>query len=140
MNNKYKKGSLTIIILLLIIVLPLTVVGIIYNNKQNNIENPNKEFYYDNKLYFYDNGGELIGKYECMYKNCDYAKISNQDDEYGINYYKNSIEKIEIINNQYAFIADYKDEQNSVMLYDVKNNSLYASYKSVKNYGFGLPT
>lgn len=138
MNNKYKKGALIITIVLLVIVLPLTITGIIFNVKNNNIENPNKEFYYDNKLYFYSNTGDLVGKYDCMYKNCNYAKLSNADDSYGINYYKSSIDTVSLIDNQYAFIADYKDTQNSVILYDVKNNSLYASFKSVKNYGIGI--
>ena len=52
--NKYKKGALVISIILLVITLPLTVIGIIYNKEIKNVDNPSKLFHYDNKLYFYN--------------------------------------------------------------------------------------
>lgn len=139
MNNKYKKGAFIITLVLLIIVLPLTIVGIVFNYKQNGIDNPNKEFYYNNNLYFYNNNEELLAKYECVYKNCGYAIQTNYDDDYSINYYKNNIKNVEgVIDNRYAFISDYKDEQTTIYLYDLKENTIYANYKSVKNYGIGI--
>lgn len=139
MNNKYKKGAFIIIISLFIIMLPLTIVGIIFNYKNSNIDNPKKELYYNNHLYFYNNNEELISKYECMYKKCGYAVQMNYDDDYGIKYYK-SEEKIldKIVNNRYVFIADYKDEQNMVYLYDIVKKDISATYRSVKNYGIGI--
>lgn len=136
--NKYKKGSLIIAIIALVITLPLTVIGIIYNKEIKDIDNPNKEFYYNNKLYFYSNTGDLIGTYECNFKNCGYATQTNNDEEYGINYYKSSKKNTDLIDNRYAFIADYKEEQGAINLYDIKNNKALAMYKSVKNYGIGI--
>ena len=40
--NKYKKGALVISIILLVITLPLTVIGIIYNKEIKNVDNPSK--------------------------------------------------------------------------------------------------
>lgn len=137
--NKYKKGAFIISLILLLIAIPLTVVGIIYHKKNSDIDNPNKEFHYNNKLYFYNNSGDLIGKYECIYKNCDYAKQMINDSEYGINHFNDYAHyENTLINEQYAFIADYKDNQNAVNLYDVKNNEISATYKSYKNYGIGI--
>ena len=138
MKNKYKKGAFIITLVLLLITLPLTIIGIIFKNN-GSAENPNKEFYYDNHLYFYNSDEELLAKYECMFKNCGYAIETNLDNDYGINYYKTEDKIIDgIIDNKYAFISDYKDEQKSVTLYDLEKNDIYASYKSVKNYGIGI--
>ncbi len=136
--NKYKKGALIIAIIALVITLPLTVMGIIYNKEIKDIDNLNKEFYYNNKLYFYSNTGDLIGTYECNFKNCGYATQTINDEEYGINYYKSSKKSTDLIDNRYAFIADYKEEQGAINLYDIKNNKSMAMYKSVKNYGIGI--
>ena len=101
--NKYKKGALIISIILLVITLPLTVMGIIYNKEIKNVDNPSKLFHYDNKLYFYNEVGDLIGNYECNFKNCSYAKQTIDDEEYNINYYKSDISDTKLINNRYAF-------------------------------------
>ena len=138
MKNKYKKGALIITLILLIISLPLTIIAIIYK-LNGSAENPNKEFYYDNHLYFYNSNGELITKYECMFKNCGYAIQTNLDNEYNISYYKSDDNLVDgIIDGKYAFISDYKDKQSIVNLYDLENNEVYANYKSVKNYGIGI--
>lgn len=136
--NKYKKGALIISIILLIITLPLTVMGIIYNKEIKNVENPSKLFHYNNKLYFYNELGDLIGNYECNFKNCSYAKQTIDDEDYSINYYKSDISDTKLINNRYAFIADYKDNVGLINLYDLKDNKSVAMYKSVKNYGVGI--
>ena len=136
--NKYKKGALVISIILLVITLPLTVIGIIYNKEINNVDNPSKLFHYNNKLYFYNEMGDLIGNYECNFKNCSYAKQTIDDEDYSINYYKSDISDTKLISNRYAFIADYKDNVSLINLYDIKDNKSVAMYKSVKNYGVGI--
>lgn len=136
--NKYKKGALVISIILLVITLPLTVMGIIYNKEIKNVDNPSKLFHYKNKLYFYNEMGDLIGNYECNFKNCSYAKQTIDDEDYSINYYKSDISDTKLISNRYAFIADYKDNVSLINLYDVKDNKSVAMYKSVKNYGVGI--
>ena len=137
MNNKYKKGAFIITLVLLVITLPLAVIGIIFKANGSG-ENPNKEFYYDNKLYFYDKSEKLIGTYECQFKNCGYAKQIDKDDEYSINHYKSDSKQIITNNPNYAFISDYKDEQGLIELRDIKQNKESSQYKSVKNYGIGI--
>lgn len=136
--NKYKKGALVISIILLVITLPLTVMGIIYNKGIKNVDNPSKLFHYNNKLYFYNEIGDLIGNYECNFKNCSYVKQTIDDEDYSINYYKSDISDTKLISNRYAFIADYKDNVGLINLYDIKDNKSVAMYKSVKNYGIGI--
>lgn len=136
--NKYKKGALIISIILLIITLPLTVIGIIYNKEIKNVDNPSKLFHYNNKLYFYSELGDLIGTYECNFKNCSYAKQTIDDEEYGINYYKSDIDDTKLINNRYAFISDFKEDTGLINLYDLKDNKSVAMYKSIKNYGVDI--
>lgn len=138
MINKYKKGAFIITLLLFLVALPLTIVGFYFHFQTPEEENKNHEFHYNNKLYFYDANENLIGKYACMYKNCDFATQTVTDSEYKIKYYEDYEEKTELIDNQYAFIADFKEEQTMVNLYDIKNDTTLANYKSVKNYGIGI--
>ena len=65
---KDKKTLITIIILL-VVFLPLGLVGTIkhFSTSKTNVDvnsNPNKEFIYNNKLYFYYEN-ELLATYEC---------------------------------------------------------------------------
>lgn len=138
MENKNKKAAFIIIIILLLITLPLTVVGIYFSVNKASMENPNHEFKFENKLYFYTNSSKLVGTYECSNSNCDYANNTVTDNEFNIDYYKDDKNKIELIDNKYAFIIDSKSEIAPVNLYNVTNNKLLATYKSVKNYGIGI--
>lgn len=135
MDNKHKKGAFIITLVLFLIFLPLTVIGIMYH-KQNKDDNPNKVFYLNNKLYFYSKGN-LLGTYECQFKNCGYAKESNLDSDYKIDSYV-SLLTPKIINNKYAFISDYKDNQSMIYLFDIKNNDSSIMYESYNDYGIGI--
>ncbi len=138
MNNKYKKGTFGIILVLLIIIVPLTGLGIYYHIKGGSgLDNPNKLFHLNNKLYFYNNKEELIGTYDCLNSNCDYASNSSEDSNYGINSYQ-STAKTSLINNEYAFIIDGKEDSALINLYNVKDNTLLGTYKTVNNYGVGI--
>ena len=138
MINKYKKGAFVITLVLFIILVLLTISGLILHKLQAEMENPNHEFHLNNKLYFYNSKDSLIGTYTCAFDNCDYAIQMVADDEYGINYYHSEDNYTSMIQNQYAFIGDYKNQQSSVYLYDIKNEQVLATYKTVKNYGIGL--
>ena len=128
---KNKKMVLYTIIFLLIIFVPLTIMGFFVRGKENPLEeNPNHEFFFENKLWFYDKNDELISKYECKTNKCDLAKLTIDDEEYGINYYKDgTLEKVEN-NNVYTFIADGALNY----LYDVENGRALQKYLQIKNY------
>ena len=108
--------------------------------KNKPLENINKEFKFDNKLWFYDKNYELIGTYQCQNSNCTYAKNTIDDNNYAINYYPESTNnEIKIINNRYAFIEDSASNNNpSIVLYDVVNGKIVQKLRAVKNYTIGL--
>ena len=98
-------------------------------------KNVNKEFKYDGKLYFYEDG-ILIGTYTCKSENCDYASNYDDDVNYDLKYHKYENKKVDkIINNRYAFIVDDGD---LVILYDILEGINIATYGGVKNYGIGI--
>lgn len=132
---KNKKIVLGVIIFLLIIFVPLTVMGYFVRDKKNPLEeNPNHEFFFKNKLWFYDDNDKLISSYECQTNNCDLAKLTIDDEEYGINYYKDgSLEKIKN-NNYYTFIKDGALNY----LYDVQNGRTLQKYLQIKNYNTNI--
>ena len=132
-NRKY---ALVLIILLLIIFVPLTIVGFIVNfNKQPVEENPNHELYYEGSLWFYDNNDKLLNKYECKTEKCDLANVMIDDDEYGINYYKDgNLDKIEYSGSSHTFITD----GDNTSLYDIVGNRTLLEIEGVKTYNTKL--
>ena len=141
-----KKGLLISIIILIILFGLATFIGLYYKNfkpittKISNtpkIEikpNPNHEFYFDNKLYFYDEN-TLLGVYPCQYDKCDVA-INTLDDAL----YPLDSDTIMLtndpINNRYVFVSDYKENSSNepVILYDLKDNKTIATYAAMKIY------
>ena len=94
--------------------------------------------YLDGQLYFYKDleKTELLGSYKCNnqnkvtassneFINCFVAKESNiiNEDE--------SLGYIPIINDNYVFIKDSKDDSSIIVLYDLKSNTQKARYKAV---------
>lgn len=103
-------------------------------------DNPNKEFKYNNKLYFYGENGELISTYQCKNDYCGYAKNTIDDSQYNTNYYKGAVQsEIPLINYRYAFLVDdpIQDSEN-VILYDVVNQKEVRKLTGVKNYSIGI--
>lgn len=147
-NKKARKGAFILILVLLLIFLPIT--GYITylkatgQDKSKPKENINKELFFENQLWFYDEFGTLLGKYECVNPTgiCTYALNKNYDYQYSIDYYNSEDEvPIKMIDNRYAFLTDTTDQTNKdVFLYDIVNELSYksASYKNVKNYGVGI--
>ncbi len=131
--KKNNIAALVTIILLLIVFLPGAIYGTYMHFKTSALGgNPNKEFYYNGKLHFYD-GDKLIGIYNCETDNCGYATnyiAENQSfEEYNV-----LESEIKIINNHYAFIKDGE----KIYLYDVLTNNKIIDYKAIKNYSFGI--
>lgn len=129
---KDKKTLITIIVLL-VIILPMGIYGTIKNFSTGNIEvkddNPNKEFIYNNKLYFYyDN--ELLATYECS--TCNNASNEIDDVNYHTNYYKSDVMDVNSVINKYYGI--FKENDN-VVLFNLIKGSIVDTYESVKNYG-----
>ncbi len=132
---KNKKIVLYTIIFLLIIFVPLTIMGMFVRDKKNPFdENPNHDFYYEKKLWFYDDNDKLISNYECQTNKCDLANLTIDDDEYDINYYKDgTLEKVEN-NNAYTFIRDGALNY----LFDVNTGRSLQKYLQIKNYNTNL--
>lgn len=124
---KGDKGSLIIIIVLLIIFIPLTILG--YFNHTKKEDNPSHLLYYDNKIWFYDNNN-LKGKYECKVPSCTLATTNVDDDvDYGINIYT-SDEVNPVKTNNFALVRD----ENKILLYNINTNLVIARYAGLKNY------
>lgn len=131
-----KKISLIIIIVLLIIFVPLSIFGIIFQNGKNMLdENPAHDRYYKGYVWFYDENDNFLNKYECKTEICELSSSTIDDDKYGINYYKEGTKKeIDVINNHYAFIRD--GELN--YLFDITKGTAQMKFKSVKTYNTSI--
>ena len=144
MDKKVQKGALILIIILLIIFVPLACLGL-YFRFSGPVESPvkenvGKEFFFDNKLWFYKEDGSLLGTYECTTKNCNYALNTVDDSNYGLDSFEsNEDERIKIIDNRYAILNDNETSEEA-FVYDIVNNTSYkmAAYVSAKDYGVGL--
>lgn len=131
---KIQKSTLYTILGLLVIFLPLAVIGTYRHIQLENlskIDNPNKDFYYNGALYFYDDAGELMGKYTCQTTTCDYAKSTIDDDTYNINYAKEgTLEYVVTNNDNYVFIND----GDKIILFSISNEKVVIEYTAVKDY------
>lgn len=129
-----KLPTLITIIVLLVILLPLTIIGIVYKNTSgiSTLDNSNHELKYNGYLYFYNNSDKLVGKYKCKNLNCNYADYStNSDTTLETMSYQAS--KSSFISNRFAFIID-----DRILLYDAYDNKIIDYYDKVINYEVGL--
>ena len=128
---KDKKTLITIIVLL-VIFLPIGVFGTIksFSATKPDVkdDNPNKEFKYNNKLYFYYND-KLLSTYECS--TCTLATSSIDDINYHTNYYKSENNELASVINEYYGL--FKENDN-IILYNLVNSKKIDAYKSIKNY------
>ncbi len=126
---KDKKTLITIIVLL-VIFLPMALFGTIksFSTTKSDVkdDNPNKEFKYNNKLYFYYND-KLLSTYECS--TCTLATSSIDDINYHTNYYKSDDKELAGVLNEYYGLFKEKD---NIILYNLVNNKKIDSYKSIK--------
>ena len=128
---KDKKTLITIIVLL-VIFLPIGLFGTIksFSTTKSDVkdDNPNKEFKYNNKLYFYYND-KLLSTYECS--TCTLATSSIDDINYHTNYYKSENNELASVINEYYGL--FKENDN-IILYNLVNSKKIDAYKSIKNY------
>lgn len=130
---KENKGVLITIIVLLIIFLPLTFLG--YTQNLKTVNNSDKKLHHNGYMWFYDDKGELLSKYECVRQNCDYAISFIDDDKYKIKYFADGDKGINsVINNKYVFINDGK----KVVFYSIENDRIITTYKNMKNYNTSI--
>lgn len=96
--------------------------------------NPNKIAKFRSILYFY-NEDELLGTYKCLNSEEDCEIAHHIGLEYDENPYANN--QMNIIDNRYVFIDDYRSkntpvEEKIVYLLDLKANRLIASYEGIR--------
>ena len=132
MKKNENIGVLIIMILLLCLIVPGAIYGTYMHFKDKALGgNPNKEFFYNGKLYFFDND-TLLGTYTCNSDNCGYA--TNSINNYEFEIYNIEQTPIKMINNKYAFIKD----NEIIKFYDIKTGRTIIDYKEIKNYSVGI--
>lgn len=127
---KNNKMVLPVIIILLIIFLPLTVIGSYKSlSKGTSLENPSKEHKYNNKLFYYDSEGKLLGTYECTSSDCDDAQ-TEIDDEINDFYKEGDKNDIGVFNTDNVFIKD----NDKIYLYSLGTKIKLLTLNMLKNY------
>lgn len=138
-----RKSTFVVIIVLLILFVPLAVFSTILHIKYKDpvVENPNHEFLYNGKLYFYEENN-LLGTYTCeSIDYCDYAVSRNNLLSNTLEHKEGTLKKMSLIENRYAFLMDapLANLTNAeFILYDVKEQKELERYLEVKNYGIGI--
>lgn len=104
-------------------------------------DNPNHEFFYKGKLWFYTESGTLLGTYTCETSNCGYATSTYDDKKYLIDSYEPTDQELTLPLQSIVFLTDQNEpEPKKYFLYDIEkqipNKSLI--FSSVKNYGKGI--
>ncbi len=141
---KYRKATLCAMIVLLALFLPITIFSTTKAiQKKLYVENPNHQFQFENKLYFYDaeDNTHLIGKYYCQTDMCDLAYSSvKKDDSIILKELNAPSMEIEMINNQFAFINDGFGTlaEPLYLLYNIAEEQALTTYKEIKNYNVGI--
>ena len=127
----YDKLTSKIIIVLLVIFVPLSIIGIL-NRKdemQNTVdENPNKETFYNNKVYFY-NANELLGTYSCL--DCKKTETIIDDTNYHTNYYKYGTEELKTVQNSILAIFN---EGDKIEFYNIVSQKKTMEFDAIKTY------
>lgn len=125
------KFVLPLIIILLLCFLPLSIYGL-YNQYviASEAGNPNHIHKFENKLYYYDASDKLIGYYECKSDNCNDAFSVVNDENF--KYVSVINNELGVLAGQYVFVQD----DNQIVLYDLKNSFVLAQLNTLKNYGF----
>ena len=96
-------------------------------------------------IYFYNSKNKLIGTYKCINTVVECNRAFSGHDKYNIlnndPFTKTPAYKMEVINEQYAFIDDSSPQQSKygdvgynriIYLFDIKSNKIIARYSDVK--------
>lgn len=107
------------------------------NTKKEVIVAKDNYRYEDGVLYFVVNNKD-IGSYKCQNKNKNlcYVAYENNDDNFDETKYANTDKtRSKIIKNKYVFVFDNeKKSAEKISLYDIKNQKVVDTYKSIKTY------
>lgn len=153
--EKGNKKALIIIVILLIVFVPLSFLTATYKFKENKEKEkkpsaPTLPEFYENGTLNFVEYNSLLGTYKCNNTNdvgfCGYAYEAIDDDSYALDYYEDSyLDELGIVNSKYTFIIDTdasydqnNTEDKEVILYDIEQEKVIDTYKSVKNYTIGL--
>ncbi len=123
------KPTLYVMIVLFVTFLSLSIYGAYAMYDENKeITNDNKEFYFNGKLYFYQNE-ELLGTYECANDFCGYA--TSFEEEYITDYFTGgTVSNLGIINSDYVFLQDGEE----IFLYSISLEMKINIYEEIKFY------
>lgn len=121
---------LPIILVGLLLTLPIGLFGLVNHIIEvYHVDNPKHLHKFEGKLYYYNNQKELITAYPCVSDNCSDATSISEDEFVLVK--KGDNTNIGQLSNSIAIIYD-NSKVNVVML---KDNEIYKSYDSIKNYG-----
>lgn len=123
------KPTFYVMIIMFILCLSLSIYGgfIIYEENKE-LTNDFQEFYFDGKLYFYENEN-LLGTYECVNDFCGYATSSSE--EFLLDYYTGgTISNLGIINSDYVFLQDGEE----IFLYSISLEMKLNTFDEIKFY------
>ena len=158
--DKFKKLTtvqkiLAILIAIAVIVLIVTIIIFLLPDKKVEEQTPTETpvveeaptivdnyYYKDGLLYLLDEEENEIGSYECENKdeNLCYVAFNNYKDEFDTDKLLDEngelkSNRLEIINNEYAFIKDNKNESDNIInLFSISQNKIVNTYLDVKLY------
>ena len=128
------KKTLITIIVLLAIFLPASILGIYQNNKLQEEgpvivdDNPNHDFIYNNKLYFYYNN-ELLATYDCV--DCSRSTSIIDDTAYHTNYFADGTLELPTVLN--VNVGLYR-QNNLDYVYSITIGRSLSYFYALKNY------
>lgn len=144
-NHKEQQITKILVILFFILLFPMGVFSVVSKivapSESATQDNPNHEFFYKGKLWFYTESGALLGTYTCETTNCGYATGTYDDKEYLIDSYEPTDIELTLPLQSIVFLSDQNEpEPKKYFLYDIEkqipNKSLI--FSGVKNYGKGI--
>ncbi len=125
-----KTVSLVIIIILLLATITAIVLGVYGKTQTPEVKNEILEFTV---------GNVKIGEYTCT--SGGYCTVAPETiDDKSLDFYNDSsIDKLEVMNNKYAFVLDGKDlTTTDIKIHDLINNTTIGEYQQIKNYTVGI--
>ena len=144
-NRKEQNIAKIIIILLFVVLFPMGIFSvyskIVVPKESKTLDNPNHEFFYQGKLWFYTETGTLLGTYTCETTKCGYATGSYDDAKYLIDSYEPTDAELTLPLQSMVFLRDQNETENpTYFLYDIEKQMANKSlpFSSVKNYGIGI--
>ena len=134
----HQKIAFIILLAFSIVFIPLAGVSTFFHIQTVAKQDKNKkhEFFFEGKLYFYDQEN-LLGTYTC--ENIDYCNyaVKRVVSNYPLLEPESSLDKFDLIENRYALLMDStmaELNKAEILLYDVQNKVNIDSYLEIKEY------